>query len=408
MRAALTISGPNETGMCRLALSDSDKQVRDWFVSELKKLRCSVTIDAMGNIFGVRPGKRDGPPTAMGSHLDTQPTGGRYDGILGVQAALEVLRTLDDNKVETEFPVAAITWTNEEGARFPKSMHGSAVWAGAVIQDDGYALADVTDSSVTTKSELERIGYLGSVPCSHKETPLAAHFELHIEQGPILEREDKVVGVVQGGQAYRWYELTVSGRDSHAGTTPLDARADPVLCAARIISAANDIAHKHSGLATTGIFRLEPGSVNTSAREVVFSMDIRHMQDRKLDEMEAELRAAVDELAKGEKPYPAKPCRVEWKPLFANPAIKFDPACIGAVREAAINAVGEEKTRDIYSGAGHDSCLTALHYPTAMVFVPCKDGLSHNPEEYATPEHCTVGAQVLFDAVLAYDSKRTQ
>lgn len=394
--------------MCRLALSDTDKQVRDWFVSELKKLRCTVTIDAMGNIFGVRPGKRDGPPTAMGSHLDTQPTGGRYDGILGVQAALEVLRTLEDNKVETEFPVAAITWTNEEGARFPKSMHGSAVWAGTVTQEAGYALADVNDESISTKSELERIGYLGSVPCSYEQTPLGAHFELHIEQGPILERENKTVGVVQGGQAYRWYELVISGRDSHAGTTPLDARADPVLCAARIISAANDIAHKHDGLATTGIFRLEPGSVNTSAREVTFTMDIRHMKDEALEEMEKELRAKVDELAKGEKPYRARPITVEWKPLFANPAIKFDPACIAAVRDAAINAVGVDQTRDIFSGAGHDSCCTALRNPTAMIFVPCKDGLSHNPEEYATPEHCSIGAQVLFDAVLAYDSKRTQ
>lgn len=397
--------------MCRLALSDEDRAVRDWFVCELKRLRCTVTVDAMGNIFGVRAGRRAGPPTAMGSHLDTQPTGGRYDGILGVHAALEVLRVLDAAGAETEFPVAAVSWTNEEGARFPKSMHGSAVWAHAVSQADGYALADVSDAAVTARAELARIGYLGPVPCSHAATPLGAHFELHIEQGPVLEREGRTVGVVRGGQAYRWFEVAVAGRDSHAGTTPLDARADPVLCAARIIAAADDVARAHDGLATTGMFRLAPGSVNTSAREAVFSVDIRHMQDARLDAIEAALRARADEIAAGGAgagPGRTKPCRVEWRPLFANPAIAFDAGCVAAVRAAAVAAAGEHGTRDIYSGAGHDSCLTALHCPTAMVFVPCKDGLSHNPEEYATPEHCTTGAQVLLDAVLAYDSTRTE
>lgn len=329
-------------------------------------------------------------------------------------------------------------------------MHGSAVWAGAVRLEDGYALADVSSPSTTTRAELERIGYLGPTPCSHSAVPLGAHFELHIEQGPILEREGKRVGVVRGGQAYRWFELTVDGRDSHAGTTPLDARADAMLCAARIISAAHDVAAAHSGLATTGMLSLQPGSVNTSARTVSFSLDIRHMQDAELDKMEAQLRQTVDDIARG--PTPRTSCSVTWKALFRNDAVQFDPACIEAVREAAEFAA-PGSTRDIYSGAGHDSCLTAMHVPTGMIFIPvsscctaaaaaaaaavaaqrgaaqdgavlhrvlhralraldtnpqCKDGLSHNPEEYSTPEDCATGAQVLLDAVLAFDSRRTE
>ena len=208
-----------------------------------------------------------------------------------------------------------------------------------------------------------------------------------------------------GGQAYRWFDITVSGRDSHAGTTPLDARSDAMLCAARIISAANDIAVAHDGLATTGIINLKPGSINTVAKTVTFSMDIRHMSDDVLDVMERELRDKVDELA---RPKTSRGCTVEWTPLFANPAVKFHKDCVGAIRAAGEAAVGKEQTREIYSGAGHDSCLTALHNPTGMIFVPCKDGLSHNPEEYCTPEHCALGTQILLDAVLLYDSQRSQ
>lgn len=394
---------PTETGMTRLALSDEDKQVRDWFTAELKNLGCKVVVDSIGNMFGIRPGKKDGPPTAMGSHLDTQPTGGRYDGILGVMAAVEVLRTLNDNKIETEYPVAAISWTNEEGARFPKSMHGSAVWAEKITQDAGYEIADVNDPKITAKGELERIGYLGDTPASYKVNQLGAHFELHIEQGPILERENKRVGVVLGGQAYRWFDIVVSGRDTHAGTTPLDARSDAMLCAARIISAANDVAVKYDGLATTGMLSLQPGSINTVAKSVTFSMDIRHMDNGELDKMEKDLRERCDEIA-GAKT--SRGTKVKWEPLFGNGAVVFHDQCTSAVRAAAQAAVGDALVRDIYSGAGHDSCLTALHCPTGMIFIPCLDGLSHNPEEFSTPEDCSLGTQVLFDAVMAFDKQR--
>ncbi|BEI80398.1 hypothetical protein CcaverHIS002_0109270 [Cutaneotrichosporon cavernicola] len=394
--------GEIETGMCRLALSDEDKEVRDWFTAELKRLGCNVVVDAMGNMFGIRPGKKEGAPTAMGSHLDTQPTGGRYDGILGVMAAIEVLRVLKDNNIETEYPVAAVTWTNEEGARFPTSMFGSGVWADVLPLEQSYALADIHNPKATVKSELERIGYLGDAPCSYKDTELGAHFELHIEQGPILEREEKKVGVVIGGQGYRWFDVVVQGRDSHAGTTPLQMRSDAMLVAARIIAAANDVAVKHDGLATTGIISLEPGSINTVAKTVNFSMDIRHMNDDKLEEMDKDLRARADEICRGA----ARGCTVEWNKLSAFPVTKFHESCVDAIRAAAEFSVGKDLVRDIYSGAGHDSCQTALHCPTGMIFVPCKDGLSHNPEEWCTAEDCALGTQVLLDAVMAYDAQR--
>lgn len=283
-------------------------------------------------------------------------------------------------------------------------MFGSGVWAGVLDTEKSYAMADINDADATVKSELERIGYLGDVPCSHQSTPLGAHFELHIEQGPILEREGKKVGVVLGGQGYRWFDMVVTGRDSHAGTTPLGMRSDAMLVAARIIAAANDVAVKHDGLATTGVISLQPGSINTVAKSVSFSMDIRHMNDAKLDEMEAELRAVADEIAQGA----ARGCTVEWKPLSAFPVTKFHEDCVGAIRAASEAAVGKDGVRDIYSGAGHDSCQTALHVPTGMIFVPCKDGLSHNPEEWCTAEDCGLGTQVLLDAVLAYDARRQE
>ncbi|KAL1409554.1 hypothetical protein Q8F55_003538 [Vanrija albida] len=393
-----------ETGMARLALTDSDKAVRDWFVAEMTALGCDVKVDAMGNIFAVRAGENDGPPTAMGSHLDTQPTGGRYDGILGVMAAVEAMRTLHESGRKTKYPVAAIDWTNEEGARFPKSMHASSVWAGDITLADAHALADVTDDKVTTLSELQRIGYAGDVPCSWEANPLGAHFEIHIEQGPVLENAGQRVGIVRGGQAYKWFEIIIRGRDSHAGTTPMDCRADPLLTAAQFIVAASSIARAHGGLCTNGIFTAKPGSVNTIPNEVRFSLDIRHVEDGALAAIEAEIRARGEEITK--TGYKVE-CSVEWKPLYANPAIRFHPACVAAVRAAALGNVAEEDTREIISGAGHDSCCTSKRVPTGMIFIPSKDGLSHNPEEYSTPEDCALGAQVLLDAVLIYDSQRT-
>lgn len=243
--------GSFETGMARLTLDENDASVRRWLADEATKLGCSVTVDEMGNMFMVKQAKRSGHPTAMGSHLDTQPTGGRYDGILGIMAGLEALRTLNDHNVETEFPVALVNWTNEEGARFPQSIVGSGVWCGDVPLERAWMLQDVKDRALTMKSELSKIGFLGETRCSHEATPLAAHFELHIEQGPILEASGKKVGIVQGGQAYKWFDISLRGRECHTGSTPFETRSDAMLCASKIIVESNRIAKEHKGLAST-------------------------------------------------------------------------------------------------------------------------------------------------------------
>ncbi|EGX90475.1 hydantoin utilization protein C, putative [Cordyceps militaris CM01] len=402
-----------ETGMARLSLDDSDKAVRDWFLQKAKSLRCTTSIDEMGNLFAVRRGKNaDAPPIMMGSHLDTQPTGGRYDGILGVLAGLEVLQVLEENKIETEGSVGVVNWTNEEGARFPKMAVSSGVWAGAVPIADAWNLEEVTPHEGTAKTmlqELERIGYRGEAPASYTSNPFAAHFELHIEQGPILEDEGRKIGVVQGVQAFKWFNITVRGRDSHAGTTPLYARKDAVLVAAKMIVAANAVAKAHSGLATTGIFTAAPGTVNTMAHTATFTLDLRHTSDAVLATMLAECRAAFQAVAAETE----KGCDVDWTLLVDSPAVVFHQDCIDAV-QASAEAVcarlpgAETKTlwKPMISGAGHDSCYTNLRCPTSMIFTPTREGISHNPTEYCSAEDCALGASVLLGAVLGYDKLR--
>ncbi|KAL1409225.1 hypothetical protein Q8F55_006058 [Vanrija albida] len=395
--------GPNDTGMSRLTLTDADKAARDWFKAEMEGLGCTVSVDTMGNMFAVRPGTHAGAPTAMGSHLDTQPTGGRYDGILGVHAAVEAMRVVVENGVTTRYPLAVVNWTNEEGARFPKSLHGSSVWAGTLPLAKALSLADVADSALIAGEELARIGYAGDVECSAAANPLGAHFELHIEQGPVLPENKQRIGVVAGGQGYKWYTVTIRGRDSHAGTTPFAYRADPMLLAARFLTRAHEIAKTHSGLVTTGIFHAHPGSINTIPHNVFFSLDFRHVDDAGVAAIDGGIKAMARELEAEGGRYK---CAIEFEPLFDAPAVAFHPACREAIRTAAEGSISKQEVRDIISGAGHDSCATNLHCPTGMIFVPCKDGLSHNPEEYATPEDCVLGAQVLLDAALLYDQGR--
>ncbi|EIN04103.1 amidase hydantoinase/carbamoylase [Punctularia strigosozonata HHB-11173 SS5] len=396
---------PTETGMCRLALTDSDAEARRWFVDEMKAQGCKVSVDQMGNIFAVRKGRKEGAPTAMGSHLDTQPSGGRYDGILGIISGVEAVRTLNEHNIETEYPVAVVNWTNEEGARFPQSVVSSSVYAGSTPLADAWALADIADASKTMKSELERIGFLGSVPCSFDANPIAAHFELHIEQGPILEKAKAKVGVVTGGQGYRWYDVQVSGRAAHSGSTPFYSRSDALLCAARIIAKSNEIAKEHRALATTGILTLEPGSTNVIPSSVRFTLDVRHpdIKPDTLDAVERDLIDATFEIALKESELG---CDVNWKRTSVANAVQFPPAGVECVKEAGVAVVGEKKVLEIVSGAGHDSCAVSYRCPTSMVFVPSKDGLSHNPREYTSPEDCAIGAQVLLNAVLAYDRRR--
>ncbi|PHH69652.1 hypothetical protein CDD82_7617 [Ophiocordyceps australis] len=339
----------------------------------------------------------------MGSHLDTQPRGGRYDGILGVVAGVEVMRTLVENGAETEHSVGIVNWTNEEGARFPKSMVSSGVWAGAIALDEAHRLADVSDPSKTMKSELDRLGYAGSVPCSSDANALLAHFELHIEQGPVLERAGKRIGVVAGAQAYRWLTVTLQGRDAHTGTTPLAARSDAMLAAAKMISASDAIASRAGGLASTGIFKTrDPSSTNTIASRVCFTLDIRHAQDDGVARIETQCREAFARIASQD----GTRVDVSWAVDTDSPAVCFAPACVDAVRRAADALVGADGYLVMTSGAGHDSVYASRKCPTAMIFVPCKDGVSHHPEEYCSPEDCALGAQALLESVLEYDGRK--
>lgn len=394
-----------ETGVCRLALSDDDKGVRDWLVAELKSLGCTVKIDELGNIFGIYPGKYQGYPTAIGSHLDTQPTGGRYDGILGVLSGLEVLRTMKDNDFVPNYPVCVVDWMNEEGARFPMSMMSSSVWAKSADINEVYNMKSVTDKvPVSVREELTRIGYLGDIPCSYEANPLAAHFELHIEQGPILEEEEKKIGRVQGIQALRWIEITIKGKAQHTGTTPLRSRSDALLTSAQVVVKGNEIANKFGGLFSCGIMELEPAVVNVIPEKVRFVIDIRHHLDDSLDSMYEEFSRSLKTIVtkSGVK------LEFSLKELVNQRAVHFDDTCMNCIKESADELFGEDQSISIVSGAGHDSGLTSLRVPTAMIFIPSKDGVSHNFEEYSTPEQVDEGFRVLLGAVLKYDALRTK
>ncbi|PQE25405.1 hypothetical protein CJF30_00000097 [Rutstroemia sp. NJR-2017a BBW] len=422
---------PTDTGMSRLTLSDADKSARDWFVSTTKSLGCKIKIDAMGifppltyspdtpsltatfpgNTFAIRPGKKDAPPTYAGSHLDTQPTGGRYDGILGVHAGIEALKTMNDMDIETEYPTGVINVSyllekldrlpvthsepdiinspTEEGARFPISMVSSGVWAGAIPLSTAYDLVEVGGGKATQKSELERIGYLGQISASYKDNPIGAHFELHIEQGPILESSGGKIGAVKGVNAFRWFIITVKGRDCHTvckfgdqtdsritGTTDFKNRSDAMLTAAKLILHSHNKATEMGCLASTGF--------------VQFSLDIRCLEDSRLREIEQALKEDFNRIAAGEdfetlgcKGTTGKGCTVDWKLDTDSAATHFDEDCIRCVEQSAGDMLGTNAHANacqrMISGAGHDS-----------------------------PEDCGNGAQVLLGAMLRYDRLRAE
>ncbi|WP_193369287.1 Zn-dependent hydrolase [Pelagibius marinus] len=378
-------------GNCRLALSDFDKEGRDLFVRWCQEAGCSIAVDKMGNIFARRPGKNpDLPPVTTGSHLDTQPTGGKFDGVFGVLAGLEVLRTLNDNNIETEAPVEVAVWTNEEGSRFAPAMVASGVFAGVFDLDYGHSRADVDGKTIG--EELQRIGYLGDqTPGDH---PIRAFFEAHIEQGPILEAEKKTIGVVTGAQGQRWFEVTLTGAESHAGTTPMNRRRDALVAASRLVTKVNEIAlaHPPHAVSTVGMMQVSPNSRNTIPGSVFLTVDLRHPEDETLSAMEAELRAACDEICG-----PAG-ISADVDMIWYSPPIVFDKDCVGAVKQAAGDAGYENM--EIISGAGHDACYVSRVAPTAMIFVPCEDGVSHNESESATPEDLAAGCNVLLYAML--------
>jgi N-carbamoyl-L-amino-acid hydrolase len=387
------IGATEKGGVCRLAASDLDAEARRLFIGWCEEAGCTVTIDRIGNIFARRQGRDPAlPPVMTGSHLDTQPTGGKFDGAYGVMAGLEVLRTLNDLGYETEAPIELVAWTNEEGARFSPAMVGSGAFTGVFEIEAALATADNNAPGLTLGAELQRIGFAG--PQEVGQHPVAAYFEAHIEQGPILEAAGLPVGIVTGAQGQRWYEITVTGQEAHAGPTPMPRRHDALVGAARMIDAVNRIGHAHApyACATVGFVQVSPNSRNTIPGRVFFTVDFRHPEDAVLTAMDAELRAACAEAAASQG------LETEVKEFWYFPPTPFDAHMVGAVREAA-TAQGLPH-RDIISGAGHDAVYMARVAPTAMIFVPCVGGISHNEIEDAIPADLTAGNNVLLNAVL--------
>jgi N-carbamoyl-L-amino-acid hydrolase len=390
------IGGTAKGGICRLTLTDLDRQVRDWFKARAEKLGCTVAVDDMGVMYARRPGQRaDVAPIAMGSHLDTQPTGGKFDGVLGVLSALEALRTMVEAGYETFAPIEVVNWTNEEGSRFTPAMLASGTFAG--VFERAWATARQDRGGVAFGDALDAIGYRGGEPCGARK--LAAFFELHIEQGPILEAEGREIGAVTGVQGMRWYEVRLTGQDAHTGATPMRLRKNALVGAARVVEEVDRIAHAHAPLAvgTVGSMEVKPNSPNVVPGEVFFTVDLRHPQAATLDTMEQQFTVALDRIGA------PLGLGVAMKKIWDQPPVHFDADCVDAVRRAA-TAAGYS-VRDMVSGAGHDSAYVARVAPTAMIFVPCRGGISHNEAEFTSKEQCARGAQVLLQAVLDYDRR---
>jgi N-carbamoyl-L-amino-acid hydrolase len=386
------IGGTPKGGICRLTLTDLDRQVRDWFKAKAEALGCRVTIDDMGAMFARWRGSADVPPIAFGSHLDTQPTGGKFDGVLGVLAALEALRTLHEAGYETYAPIEVVNWTNEEGSRFAPAMVASGVFAKVFGRDWAHARSD--RAGVAFGAALDEIGYRGTERCG--EHPLSAFFELHIEQGPILESEGCDIGVVTGVQAMRWYEATLTGQDAHTGTTPMHLRKNALLGAARLIEAVDGIGRTHApGVGTVGLIENRPNSRNVVPGEVFLCVDLRHPDGRVLNSMESDFTAALTDVCG------PLGLAIEMQKIWDQPEVRFHPDCVASVRRAA--KLAGFSARDIVSGAGHDAAYVSRVAPTAMIFVPCRGGISHNEAEFSSKEQCAAGAQVLLQAVLDFD-----
>ena len=391
------IGGTAAGGCNRQALTDLDKEGRLLFMSWCEARGYEVTVDRIGNLFARRPGATPSTtgasgalPILIGSHLDTQPTGGRYDGVYGVLAGLEVVETLDDAGIELAHPIEVAVWTNEEGARFDPAMTGSGVWAGVLPLEGALRTRDA--DGITIGDELLRLGFSGMVPAEHR--PLRAALEVHIEQGPILEAAGVPLGIVTGGQGIRWYDIEIHGTAVHAGPTPMDQRHDPVLGLADVVHELRALAEQHGPWARVTVAKLSsvPGARNTVPAVVRASLDLRHPDTATLDAIEAGARHALDDAARRH----GLTCSLveAWR----SPAVAFAPEVIDAFRHGAELIGGAHQ--DIVSGAGHDSCYLARVAPTGMLFIPCRDGVSHNESEHAEPEHLVLGANVLLQAVL--------
>jgi len=385
------IGATDKGGVKRLALTDLDRQGRDLVVQWGKEAGLSVTVDQIGNVFMRREGTNPAlPPVVTGSHIDTQPTGGKFDGNYGVLAGLEVIRTLNDHGIQTEAPVEVAFWTNEEGSRFVPVMMGSGVFCGAFSLDMACAARDTEGKSVG--EELERIGYRGAqTPGEH---PIGAYFEAHIEQGPVLEDANIVIGVVPAVMGLSWYDCTVSGMEAHAGPTPMHLRRDALQVATGIMQEVVAIANRYPpyGRGTVGMVQVFPNSRNVIPGQVKFSIDLRNVTDALLDVMHGEIGAFVDRTRQ------ETGLAIELQRVSHVPACPFDPDCVGAVRSATAKL--GYSSMDVVSGAGHDAVYVARRAPAGMIFVPCKDGISHNEIEDAQPGHLEAGCNVLLHAML--------
>jgi len=392
LMAMAEIGATPKGGVRRLTLTEVDREGRNRFRAWCEALGLTVRVDAIGNMFARREGRDSSrPPVLFGSHLDSQPSGGKFDGALGVLAGLEVMRTLNDLGITTDAPLELVNWTDEEGSRFGHSLMGSGVWAGVYSQDKAYGLRDVEGVSVS--DALDAIGYKGPHPAA--PFPADAYFELHIEQGPILEKEDKVIGIVTGAQAQVWWDAVITGQDSHAGTTPPYARRDALAAAARVIDLVDRRMRERGddGRGTVGFLQVLPNSRNVVPGEVRFSVEFRHPRTEEIEHLATSFPAEAEALVA------ATGCRLKLTELFRFAHQPFDADCVDLVRQAAARL--GLPAREIVSGAGHDAVYVARRVPTAMIFTPCKDGLSHNEEESILPGEAEAGCQVLFEAVLA-------
>ena len=377
-------------GNNRQTLTDADSEGRHLFQRWCEGAGMTMGVDTMGNMFATRPGTEDLPPVYMGSHLDTQPTGGKYDGVLGVLGALEVVRTMNDLGVRTRHPVVVTNWTNEEGARFAPAMLASGVFAG--LHTEEYAKSRRDMDGKVFGEELARIGWVGSEPVGARK--IHAMIELHIEQGPILEAEGKTIGVVTHGQGLWWLEITLTGRDAHTGSTPMNMRVNAGLGMARVTERVHQIAmsHQPNAVGAVGQVKVFPNSRNVIPGKVVFTVDIRSPEQGKLDAMRAEVERAAHavaaELGLG--------CAIEAVGHF-DP-VTFDPGLVALVRSSA-EKLGYSHM-DIVSGAGHDACWINRVAPTTMIMCPCVGGLSHNEAEEISEAWAAAGADVMLHAVL--------
>lgn len=378
-------------GNCRLALTDEDKAGRDLVISWFRDEGMSIRIDQIGNIFARREGLQTGlAPVMCGSHIDTQPTGGRFDGNYGVLAGLEVIRTLNEHKIETDHPIDVAIWTNEEGSRFVPVMMGSGVFSNTLTLEEALSAQD--KAGISVRDELKRIGYAGTETVGGYD--VKAYFEAHIEQGPVLDTENLPVGVVSGALGLYWYDVIVTGQECHAGPSPMSYRRDALKTSSQLINRILTIADSRQpdGRVTVGELDMHPNSRNVVPGRVKFSVDLRHSDKAELDKMHDEFTA----LLQAEK---KEGIEIELKVVQKMPPTHFNKDCINRVRDA-VNALKLPHI-EMISGAGHDAVYLSRTIPTAMIFVPCIGGISHNEIEDARPDELEAGAHVLLNAMLA-------